>query len=163
MVFVNMRRDAERVEDYLKANGIDAEAISGDVPQKKRLNMLMRFQSGELAVLIGTDVASRGLHIPDVQYVINYDLPQDCEDYVHRIGRTARAGASGDAISFGCESYAMALPEIEDYIGHKIPVASYDPALLPELETPKPRPRRSRKPGPRGKSEGRPRRPRRKS
>ena len=98
MIFVNMKRDAERVQDYLEANGINAKAISGDVPQKKRLRMLMDFQSGELQVLIGTDVASRGLHIPDVQYVINYDLPQDAEDYVHRIGRTARAGAAGDAI-----------------------------------------------------------------
>ena len=155
MVFVNMKRDAEKVEDYLKANGIDAQAISGDVPQKKRLSMLMRFQSGELAVLIGTDVASRGLHIPDVQYVINYDLPQDCEDYVHRIGRTARAGASGDAISFGCESYAMALPEIEEYIGHKIPVANYDPDILPELIKPKPRPRKDKRGGPRGGPRGR--------
>lgn len=144
MVFVNMKRDAEKVEDYLKANGIDAQAISGDVPQTKRQNMLKRFLSGELAVLIGTDVASRGLHIPDVQYVINYDLPQDCEDYVHRIGRTARAGASGDAISFGCESYAMSLPEIEDYIGHKIPVASYEPDDLPELIKPPYRPRKPR-------------------
>jgi len=143
MVFVNMKRDAEKVEDYLKANGIDAQAISGDVPQTKRQNMLKRFLSGELAVLIGTDVASRGLHIPDVQYVINYDLPQDCEDYVHRIGRTARAGAAGDAISFGCETYAVALPEIEDYIGHKIPVASYHPDDLPELTKP---PYRARKP-----------------
>lgn len=117
--------------------------------------MLMRFQSGELAVLIGTDVASRGLHIPDVQYVINYDLPQDCEDYVHRIGRTARAGASGDAISFGCESYAMALPEIEEYIGHKIPVANYDPDILPELIKPKPRPRKDKRGGPRGGPRGR--------
>ena len=90
MVFVNTKREAERIEAYLQANGIDALAISGDVPQTKRMNMLKRFQSGELAVLIGTDVASRGLHIPDVQYVINYDLPQDREDYVHRIGRTAR-------------------------------------------------------------------------
>ena len=162
MVFVNMKRDAEKVEDYLKANGIDAQAISGDVPQKKRLNMLMRFQSGELAVLIGTDVASRGLHIPDVQYVINYDLPQDSEDYVHRIGRTARAGAAGDAISFGCESYAMALPDIEDFIGHKIPVANYDPDNLPELVKPKPRPRKERRPGgQRGKSGGGRRPPRR--
>ena len=148
MVFVNMKRDAEKVEDYLKANGIDAEAISGDVPQKKRLNMLMRFQRGELAVLIGTDVASRGLHIPDVQYVINYDLPQDCEDYVHRIGRTARAGAAGDAISFGCETYAVALPEIEAFIGHKIPVANYDHSLLPELVKPAPRKRKPRGSGP---------------
>lgn len=163
MVFVNMKRDAEKVEDYLKANGIDAQAISGDVPQKKRLSMLMRFQSGELAVLIGTDVASRGLHIPDVQYVINYDLPQDCEDYVHRIGRTARAGASGDAISFGCESYAMSLPEIEEYIGHKIPVANYDPDILPDLTKPPPRPRKDRRGPPRRNSGGGKRPPRRPS
>lgn len=143
MVFVNMKRDAEKVEDYLKANGIDAQAISGDVPQTKRQKMLKSFLSGDLAVLIGTDVASRGLHIPDVQYVINYDLPQDCEDYVHRIGRTARAGAAGDAISFGCETYAVALPEIEDYIGHKIPVANYHPDDLPKLIKP---PRRAKKP-----------------
>jgi ATP-dependent RNA helicase RhlB len=153
MVFVNMKREAERVEAYLEANGVHAKAISGDVPQKKRLRMLMQFQAGELQVLIGTDVASRGLHIPDVQYVINYDLPQDSEDYVHRIGRTARAGAAGDAISFGCETYAMSLPDIESYIGHKIPVANYDPALLPELVKPKRKPRdRS---GPRKRQGGR--------
>ena len=116
MIFVNMKREAERVQDYLAANGIQAAAISGDVPQKKRLRMLMDFQAGDLPVLIGTDVASRGLHVPDVHYVVNYDLPQDAEDYVHRIGRTARAGASGDAISFGCEQYVFSLPEIEDYI-----------------------------------------------
>jgi len=142
MVFVNMKREAERVQAYLQANGIDAQAISGDVPQKKRLRMLMQFQSGELAVLIGTDVASRGLHIPDVQYIVNYDLPQDAEDYVHRIGRTARAGASGDAISFGCETYAISLPDIEAYIGHKIPVANYDVSILPKLKKPKYQPRR---------------------
>ncbi len=166
LVFVNTKREAERVEAYLETNGIDAQAISGNVPQKKRLNMLMRFQKGELAVLIGTDVASRGLHIPDVQCVINYDLPQDREDYVHRIGRTARAGASGDAISFGCESYAISLPDIEDFIGHKIPVANFDPALLPELKKPayrKPRgkPGHRGKPGGKNRSSGR--RPRRKS
>ena len=157
MVFVNTKREAERVQAYLRENGIDAQAISGDVPQKKRLSMLMRFQSGELPVLIGTDVASRGLHIPDVQYVINYDLPQDREDYVHRIGRTARAGAAGDAISLGCETYAMYLPDIEEFIGHKIPVASYDPALLPTLKKPAYRPRKSG-PGkgrpPRGRASG---------
>ena len=76
-----------------------------------------------------------------MQYVINYDLPQDAEDYVHRIGRTARAGAAGDAISFGCETYAVSLPDIEDYIGHKIPVANFDLALLPELKKPRARPR----------------------
>jgi len=127
------------------------------VPQRKRLKMLMDFQSGELAVLIGTDVASRGLHIPDVHYVMNYDLPQDAEDYVHRIGRTARAGAAGDAISFGCETYAASLPDIEAYIGHKIPVAKYDPALLPELVKPKSRPRRpsQSRPGQGNKGSGR--------
>ena len=154
MIFVNMKRDAERVQDFLEANGINARAISGDVPQKKRLRMLMDFQSGDLQVLIGTDVASRGLHIPDVQYVINYDLPQDREDYVHRIGRTARAGAAGDAISFGCESYVMSLPDIEDYIGHKLPVANYVPEDLPEIVTPKRRPRKPRGGGPRRRPGG---------
>jgi ATP-dependent RNA helicase RhlB len=142
MIFVNMKREAERVQDFLEANGINAKAISGDVPQNKRLRMLMAFQKGELAVLIGTDVASRGLHVPDVQYVINYDLPQDAEDYVHRIGRTARAGAAGDAISLGCETYVVSLPEIEAYIGHKIPVANYNPEDLPEIIKPKRRPRK---------------------
>ncbi|MDH3337860.1 MAG: ATP-dependent RNA helicase RhlB [Gammaproteobacteria bacterium] len=146
MVFVNMKREAERVESYLEANGIHAKAISGDVPQKKRLRMLLEFQRGELQVLIGTDVASRGLHVPDVQYVINYDLPQDAEDYVHRIGRTARAGAAGDAISFGCETYAVSLPDIEEFIGHRIPVAKYDPDILPELIKPKRKPRQSSAP-----------------
>jgi ATP-dependent RNA helicase RhlB len=153
MVFVNTKREAERVEAYLEVNGIDAQAISGDVPQNKRMSMLLRFQKGELAVLIGTDVASRGLHIPDVQCVINYDLPQDREDYVHRIGRTARAGAFGDAISFGCETYAISLPDIEEFIGHKIPVAKFDPALLPELKKPAYRKPRG-KPGRRGKPDG---------
>ena len=126
MVFVNTKRAAERLRERLESNGINAEAISGDVPQKKRLRMMTDFASGRLPVLIGTDVASRGLHIPDVSHVFNYDLPQDAEDYVHRIGRTARAGATGDAISFGCEDYAISLPEIEAYIGHKIPVAEVD-------------------------------------
>jgi len=134
MVFVNTKRMAERLEASLRANGFHAQAISGDVPQPKRLRFLRQFHEGELAVLIATDVASRGLHIPDVSHVFNYDLPQDCADYVHRIGRTARAGADGDAISFGCEEYAISLPDIEDYIGHKIPVAHYEAASLPKLE-----------------------------
>jgi ATP-dependent RNA helicase RhlB len=142
MIFVNMKREAERVQDYLDANGIHAAAISGDVPQNKRLRMLTQFQNGELPVLIGTDVASRGLHIPDVEYVINYDLPHEAEDYVHRIGRTARAGAAGNALSLGCETYVITLPEIEAYIGHKIPVANYDPEDLPKLVRPKPRKRK---------------------
>ena len=142
MIFVNMKREAERVQDYLEANGIHAAAISGDVPQKKRERLLTDFQEGKLRVLIGTDVASRGLHIPDVEYVINYDLPHDAEDYVHRIGRTARAGASGNALSLGCETYSVSLPDIEKFIGHKIPFANYEPDDLPKLVRPKPRPRK---------------------
>ena len=136
MVFVNTKREADHVADVLNANGIGAAAISGDVPQPKRLKMLKNFQEGSLPVLVATDVASRGLHVPDVSHVVNYDLPQDPEDYVHRIGRTARAGASGDSISFACESYAVTLPEIEAYIGHRIPVGQMDPGLLVEVTVP---------------------------
>ena len=130
MVFVNTKRAAERLETTLNANGFHAQALSGDVPQAKRLRFLRDFHNGDLAVLIATDVASRGLHIPDVSHVFNYDLPQDSADYVHRIGRTARAGAEGDAISFACEEYAVSLPEIEDYIGHKVPSAPIGRELL---------------------------------
>src|SRR6187397_1132004 len=130
MVFVNTKRVAEKLEGYLLANGFKAQALSGDVPQKKRLRFMREFHSGELHVLIATDVASRGLHIPDVSHVFNYDLPQDAADYVHRIGRTARAGAEGDAISFGCEEYAVSLTEIEAYITHKIPVTPVKLELL---------------------------------
>jgi len=130
MVFVNTKRMAERLEALLRANGFEAQALSGDVPQNKRLRFLRDFHDGKLAVLIATDVASRGLHIPDVSHVFNFDLPQDASDYVHRIGRTARAGAEGDAISFACEDTAVSLPEIESYIGHKIPFAPISPELL---------------------------------
>jgi ATP-dependent RNA helicase RhlB len=137
MVFVNTRRAAERLESMLRANGFHAQALSGDVPQAKRLRFLRDFHDGELAVLIATDVASRGLHIPDVSHVFNFDLPQDPADYVHRIGRTARAGAEGDAISFACEEYAVSLPEIESYVGHKIPFASISPEVLaPSVASP---------------------------
>ena len=133
MVFVNMKRTAERLEATLRANQIDAEAMSGDVPQNKRLRMLRDFHEGRLPVLIATDVAARGLHIPDVSHVFNYDLPQDPEDYVHRIGRTARAGAAGDAISFGCEDYVQSLPDIESFIGRKLPVEAVDAGSLAEV------------------------------
>jgi ATP-dependent RNA helicase RhlB len=156
MVFVNTRRMCERLESALRANGFAAQAISGDVPQPKRLKFLRQFHEGELAVLIATDVASRGLHIPDVSHVFNYDLPQDAADYVHRIGRTARAGADGDAISFGCEEYAVGLPDIEAYIGHKIPVESVDPALLATTIPSPPPPRDSRPPPRRGGGGARP-------
>ena len=153
MVFVNTRREADRLGRYLAHNGVNARAISGDVPQKKRLRMFGDFLSGKLAVLIGTDVASRGLHVPDVSHVFNFDLPQDPEDYVHRIGRTARAGASGDAISFGCESYAASLPDIEALIGRKIPVERIDPEALVAVMKP---PRRPRRPAPGRRRSGKP-------
>ncbi len=153
MVFVNTKRAAEEIARLLEHNGLPAEAISGDVPQNKRLRMVKDFQEGTLPVLVATDVASRGLHVPDVSHVINYDLPQDAADYVHRIGRTARAGASGDAISFACETYAFSLPEIEDYIGNRIPVGTVDPALLSGVKIP---PWAPRKYPPQGGRPGRP-------
>ncbi|HTV97138.1 MAG TPA: DEAD/DEAH box helicase [Steroidobacteraceae bacterium] len=156
MVFVNTRRSAEVLERTLSANGFIAEALSGDVPQTKRLKMMRDFHNGDVAVLVATDVASRGLHIPDVSHVFNFDLPNDAEDYVHRIGRTARAGAEGDAISFGCDEYAVSLPDIESYIGHQIPRASIDPADLAVVTAPPPAPWRERAPRPGQPRGGRP-------
>ncbi len=162
ILFTNTKHMANRVCAYLQANGFSAGILSGDVPQKKRLSLLKRFQNGELAILVATDVAARGLHIPDVSHVINFDLPQDSEDYVHRIGRTARAGASGDAISFACEEYAFSLPDIEEYLGHKIPLEQITPELLVEPKKP-PRTARSYNAG-RNNRKSRPRsRPRRRS
>jgi ATP-dependent RNA helicase RhlB len=146
MVFVNTKRVAEVLERTLTANGFVAQALSGDVPQNKRLKMMRDFHNGDIAVLIATDVASRGLHIPDVSHVFNFDLPNDAEDYVHRIGRTARAGAEGDAISFGCEEYAIALPDIERYIGHQIPRAAIDAVDLAVVTAPPPAVWRERAP-----------------
>ena len=130
MVFVNTKYGCERVALMLERAGYKVGVLSGDVPQKKRETLLARFVKGELSLLVATDVAARGLHIPGVSHVFNFDLPFDAEDYVHRIGRTARLGAEGDAISFACDEYAMSLPDIEAYIEQKIPVAPVDPALL---------------------------------
>lgn len=142
MVFTNTRVVTDRVKRTLQANGIEAASISGAVPQKKRQTLLRRFHDGEIPVLVATDVAARGLHIPDVTHVINFDLPQDAPDYVHRIGRTARLGARGEAISFACEHYAFHLPEIEEYIGYAIPMEQAGAELLPEIEKAPPAPRR---------------------
>lgn len=137
MIFVNTKIAAEKVTRTLERRGFRVGALSGDVPQKKREKLLSQFKDSEIEILVATDVAARGLHVPAVSHVFNYDLPQDAEDYVHRIGRTARLGAAGDAISFACDLYAMGLPDIEAYIGQKIPVQRIDPALLME---PLPRP-----------------------
>lgn len=155
MVFCNMKVATEKVRDYLVENGFEAEILSGDVRQKKRQTLLGRFHSGDLPILVATDVAARGLHIDDVSHVINYDLPQDAEDYVHRIGRTARLGKKGDAVSFACEDYAFHLMDIEDYVGFKIPVDTVDGHLADDIKHP---PKKSRRRGPgRGKPGGRPR------
>ena len=137
MVFVNTKRAADQVTGYLLGNGYEAGVLSGDIPQNKRLQLLEAFQRGELPILVATEVAARGLHIADVTHVINFDLPQDQEDYVHRIGRTARIGASGDAISFACEQYVYSLPDIENFIGQKIPVLPITEDLLVEYKPPK--------------------------
>ncbi len=144
LVFVNTKHGAENVEAWLRGNDYVTGVLSGNVPQRKRERLLQDFKSGDVPVLVATDVAARGLHIPAVSHVINYDLPQDPEDYVHRVGRTARAGASGDAISFVCETYAFSLEDIEQYIGHKIPVDKIDHEALVEPKPPVRPKRRSR-------------------
>ncbi len=140
IVFANTKHKCEEIWSYLSADGHRVGLLTGDIPQKKRLALLDSFTQGELDILVATDVAARGLHIPDVTHVFNYDLPDDREDYVHRIGRTGRAGESGVSISFACERYAVNLPAIEEYIGHPIPVSQYDNSVLLEL----PKPQRSR-------------------
>ncbi|MDO9267697.1 MAG: DEAD/DEAH box helicase [Methylobacter sp.] len=140
IIFVNTKRCAEKLDDTLNANGYKTAALSGDVPQDKRQRLLSDFQENKITLLIATDVAARGLHIADVSHVFNYDLPQDVEDYVHRIGRTARFGASGVAISFICEQYAYSMPDIEEYIGQKVPVLPITADLLAEIIKPEKRP-----------------------
>ncbi|MEN1943964.1 ATP-dependent RNA helicase RhlB [Luteimonas sp. MJ293] len=133
MVFVNTKVFVERVARALERAGYRVGVLSGDVPQKKRESLLKRFQAGQLEILVATDVAARGLHIDGIKYVYNYDLPFDAEDYVHRIGRTARLGEEGDAISFACERYAVGLPDIEAFIEQKIPSEPVTQELLTAL------------------------------
>ena len=134
LIFSNTREEARRLEDRLTRNGWDARALTGDVDQKRRLRILNDFKEGLLPVLVATDVASRGLHIEAVSHVVNWDLPQDVEDYVHRIGRTARAGAGGKAIALIDEASALYLEPIEKFIGQKITVEwPEDDLILPEI------------------------------
>jgi len=146
IVFVNTKRNAETIDDFLRGNDIQAVLISGDVRQNKRQQLLKEFSDGKHQVLIATDVAARGLHIDDVSHVFNFDLPQIAEDYVHRIGRTARAGASGEAHSFACEDTAFYLPEIEQYIGMAVPMASVTSDILAKDLKPRKRITRDRVP-----------------
>ncbi len=144
LIFVNTKAMAEQMVNLLNANNHKAAAITGDIAQKTRQKILSNFKSGALPILVATDVASRGLHIDGVTHVINYDLPQDSEEYVHRIGRTARAGAEGKAISLACEQYVYSLESIEDYISQKIPTKAIEDHLVVKHYK-KPSRRRSRK------------------
>ncbi|MBF0181878.1 MAG: DEAD/DEAH box helicase [Magnetococcales bacterium] len=159
MIFVNTKRMGERLQEWLKSNGITAGYLSGDVPQTKRLHTLQRFQDGALPVLIATDVAGRGLHIDGVTHVINFDLPENPEDYVHRIGRTARAGAKGDAISLVDEDGVYNLEAILAYLGMEI-TAEHPPDNLFVRLTAPPHSERVAPPD-RGRTTGRTSRPRR--
>ncbi|KXS56860.1 MAG: hypothetical protein AMR96_00290 [Candidatus Adiutrix intracellularis] len=130
IIFVNTKSGVEWLAKKLTLNGFQAEGITGDLPQPKRLKLMEAFKENRLQILVATDVASRGIHVDDVSHVYNYDLPQDAENYIHRIGRTARAGCEGKAVSFGCEDYVFHLEAIENLLGEKIPVYLVDPELF---------------------------------
>jgi ATP-dependent RNA helicase RhlB len=122
LIFSNTRSGVEQLAHRLKGNDWPAEGITGDLPQRKRLKLMERFKKGDTKILVATDVASRGIHVEDISHVINFDLPQDPENYIHRIGRTARAGKTGKAISLACEEYVFHLEPVEKMIDNKIPV-----------------------------------------
>lgn len=122
LIFVNTKAGVEWIAEKLKGNGFPAEGITGDLPQPKRFKLMEQFKNDQLKILVATDVASRGIHVEDISHVINYDLPQDSESYVHRIGRTARAGKTGKAISLACENYVFHLEPLEEMLGYKLPV-----------------------------------------
>ena len=146
LIFSNTKIECEILEWKLNHNGFNAGQISGDLHQRARIKVLEKFQGGDLDILIATDVASRGLHIDDITHVINYDLPQDAEDYVHRIGRTARAGNKGTAITLCCEDFAQHLERVEDYLKNKIPVSWPEEELFLEEKEGKPPMRKRRGP-----------------
>jgi ATP-dependent RNA helicase RhlB len=130
IIFANRRDQTHRIVEFLRKKDIPCEALAGDVPQRKRMATLARFKEGKLRYLIATDVAGRGIHVDGVTHVVNYELPDDSEDYVHRIGRTGRAGASGTSISFVSEDDAFNLPALEQYLGTQI--KCIQPDLLPD-------------------------------
>jgi len=130
LIFTNTKHMAERVNFHLRANGYASQFLIGDLPQKKRLRIISEFKAGRIPILVATDVAARGLHIEGLDLVVNYDLPGDCENYVHRIGRTARAGKSGKAISLACDDFIFNLDAIQEFIGMSIRTEPVDPGLL---------------------------------
>ncbi|MDR3630500.1 MAG: DEAD/DEAH box helicase [Desulfocapsaceae bacterium] len=130
LVFTNQKNEASRLNDRLKRCGINCSLLTGDVPQQQRSNRLENFRGGNIQVLVATDVAGRGIHVDDISHVVNYTLPYEPEDYVHRIGRTGRAGAAGTSVSFACEEGSFYLPQIEEYIGRKLECIVPDEDLL---------------------------------
>lgn len=165
LVFTNTRSGVDWLAFKLKGNGLPAEGISGRLDQRKRLELMRRFKEDKVKILVATNVAARGLHIDDVSHVINFDVPADPEDYVHRVGRTARAGAVGKAITFCCDTYATHLPYVEEYLGDKVPVAWPEDSMFLADQAPVYRPPRresrddgkGRKSSPRRKGASRPR------
>ncbi len=134
LIFTNTKDMAVEVAKRLVMNGYKAEYLMGDMPQSKRLKTLEKMKEGKLPYLVATDVAARGLQIDDLELVVNYDIPEDYESYVHRIGRTARAGKSGKAITLACEEYIYGLEPIENFIQMKIPVIWPDEVGLESVE-----------------------------
>jgi ATP-dependent RNA helicase RhlB len=130
IVFANMKNETKRLSNRLQRNNIDCVLLSGDVDQNKRMTRLESFRSGKVKVLVATDVAGRGIHIEGITFVVNYTLPYEPEDYVHRIGRTGRAGANGKAVSFACEEGSFYLPAIEEFIDRKFDCVLPDENLL---------------------------------
>ncbi|AIR89580.1 ATP-dependent RNA helicase RhlB [Pseudomonas cremoricolorata] len=130
MVFANRKDEVRRIEERLVRDGINAAQLSGDVPQHKRIRTLENFREGRVTVLVATDVAGRGIHIDGISHVINFTLPEDPDDYVHRIGRTGRAGSNGVSISFAGEDDSYQLPGIEQLLGRKISCEMPPEALL---------------------------------
>jgi len=129
IVFANRRDQVRRLHEKLRKAGVSCGMLSGEVPQNKRSRTLEQFKNGDIKVLVATDVAGRGIHVKGVSHVVNYNLPEDPEDYVHRIGRTGRAGATGTSISFACEDEAFLLPDIEQLLGEKLD-CTYPPQEL---------------------------------
>ncbi|MEX1668508.1 ATP-dependent RNA helicase RhlB [Zhongshania guokunii] len=121
IIFANRRDETRRLFEKMQKAGIRCGILSGEIPQNKRSRTLQQFKDGEIECLVATDVAGRGIHVDGVSHVVNYVLPEDAEDYVHRIGRTGRAGATGTSISFACEDDAFLLPNIEEALGMKLP------------------------------------------
>jgi ATP-dependent RNA helicase RhlB len=146
MIFVNTRYRAKHLVDDLRRHGFVARGLTGNVIQTKRLKVLDDFRDGSLPILVATDVASRGLHIEGVTHVVNYDLPQDPEDYVHRIGRTARVGAEGKAITLACEDYIYSLDAIQRFVGYELPTEFADESMFADV-LPRPRTSRRSQPG----------------